>query len=87
MLVGPTENAWDQLKATLREKIQQTMKEQSKRRGISIKLQRDREQALQRLNWQRGVPTPNPETIIKLEEEWYHFDRRLDRLLEASMNA
>ncbi|KAG0277989.1 hypothetical protein BGZ96_002585 [Linnemannia gamsii] len=39
------------------------------KQDISIKLQKDREQALQRLNWQRGATIPNPEKIRKLEEE------------------
>ena len=82
------QDAWDYLKASLMERLKQATRERSKeKQDISIKLQRDREQALRRLNWQRGAPTPDPEKIRKLEEEWHDIERRLDKLLEASMNA
>ncbi|KAG9060772.1 hypothetical protein KI688_008890 [Linnemannia hyalina] len=82
------QDAWDHLKASLMEKLKQATREKSKKKqDISIKLQRDREQALRRLNWQRGAPTPNPEKVRKLEEEWHGTERRLDKLQKASMNA
>ncbi|KAG0051239.1 hypothetical protein BGZ89_003621, partial [Linnemannia elongata] len=82
------QDAWDNLKASLMEKLKLATKEKSKeKQDISIKLQRDREQALRRLNWQRGAPTLDPEKIDKLEKEWHDIERRLDKLQEASMNA
>lgn len=82
------QDAWDILKASLIEKLKLSTREKSKeKQDISIKLQRDREQALRRLNWQRGAPTLDPEKIGRLEEEWHDIERRLDKLQETSMNA
>ncbi|KAF9129458.1 hypothetical protein BG015_004144, partial [Linnemannia schmuckeri] len=43
--------------------------------------------ALRHLKWQQGAPIRNQEKISKLEELWHKTERRLDKLLEASMNA
>lgn len=80
------QDAWDHLKAPL-EKLKQATREKSKKQDISIKLQRDREQALRRFNWQRGAPSLDLEKVRRLEEEWHDIERRLDKLQEASMNA
>ncbi|KAG9069862.1 hypothetical protein KI688_009187 [Linnemannia hyalina] len=84
----PGMDTLDHPKASLKKKLKQATREKSKeKQDISIKLQRDRGQALRRINWQRGAPMLDPEKIHKLEEEWHDTLRRLDKLQEASMNA
>jgi hypothetical protein len=79
---------WEELKSTLMNELQHATKEKVKeKKDISAQLQRDREQALRRLKWQQGAPTPNQDKIRKLEEQWHTLERRLDKLQEASMNA